>query len=144
MEIVFNCHNIDTLISKAQVKPSEKTGGNDTLGKGWYDIKPMEMDEKLKRDMKLIELRNYMDPKRFYKRADKPGKIVGIGTIVESSSEYFSSRLTKRERKQSFVDEILSDDSFKRYAKKTFLQIQTEKQNKKRMFNKKPTKKLRK
>ncbi len=40
----------------------------------------MEMDENLKRDIRLIEMRNYIDPKRFYKKTDKIGQILHVGT----------------------------------------------------------------
>ena len=36
-----------------------------TVGKGWFDIEPLEMDDKLKKEIKMIQLRNYMDPKRY-------------------------------------------------------------------------------
>ena len=37
----------------------------DTLGHGWFDIAPLKMDENLKRDVKMIEMRNFIDPKRY-------------------------------------------------------------------------------
>lgn len=41
-----------------------------TLGKGWFDLQPAKLDEELKRDIKIIQMRNYLDPKRY-----KPTKI---------------------------------------------------------------------
>lgn len=32
-----------------------------------------------------------------------------IGTVIEGPTEYFSGRLTKKQRKQTIVDEILAD-----------------------------------
>ena len=36
-----------------------------TLGKGWFDLQPAKLDEELKRDIKIIQMRNYLDPKRY-------------------------------------------------------------------------------
>lgn len=36
-----------------------------TLGNGWFNMEPMDLDEKTKRDIKLLKLRNYLDPKRY-------------------------------------------------------------------------------
>ena len=71
---------------------------------------------------------------RFYKNPDKPGTVVHIGTVIEVPSEYKSSRLTKRERKQSVLEEIMSDDSIKNYSKRVFNTIQEQKSNKRRVY----------
>ena len=118
-----------------------KVAKPETVGKGWFDMKPMKVDEKLKRDIKIIQMRNYLDPKRFYKNPDKIGKVLHVGTVIEGPDEYLSSRLTGRERKQTIVEEILGDSQLKDYAKRKYNEIQYEKQNKKKMFKKR--KKLR-
>ena len=71
---------------------------------------------------------------RFYKNADKVGKVLHVGTVVEGPSEYFSSRLSKKERKQTIVEEILGDKTLKDYSKRKYSEIQYEKSNKKKMF----------
>ena len=92
------------------------------------------MDEKLKKDIQVIQMRNYMDPKKFYKNPDKPGTVVHVGTVIEGPSEYKSSRLTKRERKQTILEEIMGDDSIKQYSKRVFNTIQQQKSHKKRVY----------
>jgi Fcf2 pre-rRNA processing len=57
-----------------------------------------------------------------------------VGTVVEGPSEYFSSRLSKKERKQTIVEEILGDKTLKDYSKRKYSEIQYEKSNKKKMF----------
>ena len=34
-----------------------------------------------------------------------------MGTVIEGNTEYFSSRLTKRERKQTILEEVLSSEN---------------------------------
>jgi hypothetical protein len=80
---------------------------------------------------------------RFYKTADKPGKILHVGTVIEGPHEYFSSRIVKKQRKQSILDEVLHDQQMKSYAKKTFLNIQEQKSKKVKIFAKKKRTKIR-
>lgn len=41
--------------------------------------------------------------------------IVQMGTVIEPMSEFFSSRLSKKERKATLADELLSDQTLKQY-----------------------------
>lgn len=36
-------------------------------GRGWYNMERSSHDADFKRDVKIIQLRNYLDPKKFYK-----------------------------------------------------------------------------
>lgn len=42
-----------------------------------------------------------------------------VGTVIESTSEYYSSRLSKKERKSTLADELLHDDKLKAYRYET-------------------------
>lgn len=117
-------------LRKVKVKPTK------TLGSGWFNLQPLEMDSKLKNDIQMIRMRNYMDPKRFYKNPDKITSVLHVGTVIEGPSEYKSSRLTNKERRQSIVDEVLSDQLVKNYTKSKFMDIQQHKTSKQKMFRK--------
>jgi hypothetical protein len=97
-----------TSITAPQLKAT-KVVKPETVGKGWFDFEPLVIDEKIKRDIKMIQMRNYLDPKRFYKNPDKMGKVLHVGTVIEGPSEYFSSRMSRKERKQTIVEEILGE-----------------------------------
>lgn len=43
--------------------------------------------------------------------------IVQIGTVVEGSADFYTSRIPKRQRKINLIDELLSDAEFRRYSK---------------------------
>ena len=53
-----------------------------------------QIDDKLKRDLRLLRLRSAMDPKRFYKSADatKFPKHFQVGTVVAGPSEFYSGK----------------------------------------------------
>ena len=90
-----------------------------------------EMTDELKRDLRVIQLRSVLDPKRFYKKDKKllstgdgaSKQFIQIGTIVDSPMD-FHERLTKRERRQRIVDELLADTEKQSYFQKKFKEIQ--------------------
>ncbi|CAG8564654.1 8625_t:CDS:2 [Funneliformis caledonium] len=97
-----------------------------TIGPGWFDMKKPEITPEIKRDLQIIKLRNVLDPKRFYKKDNTKGlpKYFEIGTIKEGPTEFFSSRIPRKERKQTIADELLADQKSKSYFKRKFSEIQ--------------------
>lgn len=80
----------------------------DNAGKDWFGLTAPEMTPQLKRDLQLLSMRHVLDPKRFYKKHDKLSPHFAIGTIKEDPTEFFSARLTRKERKNTLAEEILS------------------------------------
>lgn len=120
--------------SSSQSMTKRKRGGrqvNDNLstaGSGWFNMTPTPMSSQLKTDISLIRNRNYLDPKKFYKNADSfDGKVLQLGTVIEGSNEYYTSRLTKRERRMNLTEEIMADRTVTEYAKKKYRELQAEK-----------------
>lgn len=104
-----------------------------TSGRHWFDLPGTEMTEELKQDLRAVRMRSALDPKRFYKAFDRPkGNFVQVGTVIEGREEYFSSRLTRKERRGNLVEELMADEQARRYTKRKYSSIQTEKQNKRR------------
>ena len=103
-------------------------------GKGWYDLKPADMDDKMKADLRLIRMRNYLDPKRFYKAPDRMRTILHVGTVMEGLGEYKSLRIKKKDRRSSIVDEALCDRELRDYSKRKYMEIQEKKVNKIKMY----------
>ena len=121
-------------IMKAAIKRKkvEKTDA----GSGWFNIpsytgsfatssyKQQRNADLIKDDLKVIKMRNYLDPKKFYKTSDEFSPFAQRGTIVESGAEFFSSRLTKAERRQTLLDEVMSDSKTRKYVKRKFGDVQ--------------------
>lgn len=97
----------------------------------------------LKREVQLLKMRNVLDPKRHYKANDSKDipKYFQIGTVIAGAADFYSGRLTKKERKMSFAEELLSDTSLKAYTKRKIRQIQEKNQDGGRAFWKKKTEK---
>mmetsp|Transcript_18475 Transcript_18475/g.28985 ORF Transcript_18475/g.28985 Transcript_18475/m.28985 type:complete len:289 (+) Transcript_18475:42-908(+) len=119
---------IPTTFSSSFKKTARKQRDN-SAGRGWFGMTPTPMSDQLKSDLAIIRNRNYLDPKKFYKSADSfKGKVLQVGTVIEGSSEFYSSRMTNKERKQNLTEEIMSDVTVANYAKRKYYDMQSEKQ----------------
>lgn len=119
---------IPTTFSSSFRKTARKQRDN-SAGQGWFGMTATPMSDQLKSDLAIIRNRNYLDPKKFYKSADSfNGKVLQVGTVIEGSSEFYSSRLTSKERKQNLTEEIMSDVTVANYAKRKYYDMQSEKQ----------------
>jgi len=113
-------------ISKRAAKKLKKEEREKTVGKKWFDMPALELTEERKRDLELLQMRGVLDPKRFYKKSaqeEKIPKYFQVGTVVDSPFDFYSDRLTKKERKSTMVDELLADAEFKKYNKRKYVEI---------------------
>lgn len=107
----------------------------------WHEIPEISLTPELRRDLILLENRQHLDPKRFYKSSGtgrKNGQLptrVHLGVVVEAPHEYLSARLTNKERKKSFADEILSDPHIMANARRRFQDIQSSRADRKRIVD---------
>lgn len=88
------------------------------------------LSSELKTDLSLVKLRNVLDPHRHYRsdntRALAP-EFTQVGQIIEGPTEYFSSRLPNKERKRTFVEEVLTNEKFTTRFKRKYSEIQASK-----------------
>uniref|UniRef100_A0A0N5C9C8 Fcf2 domain-containing protein n=1 Tax=Strongyloides papillosus TaxID=174720 RepID=A0A0N5C9C8_STREA len=99
-------------------KKERKAARQETAGKGWFDMKSPEMTEEIKRDLEVIQMRGALDPKAHYKKnsSNELPKHFQIGTVIETKADFYSGRLTNKERKRTIVDELLAEYDSKRKA----------------------------
>ncbi|EFN87517.1 Deoxynucleotidyltransferase terminal-interacting protein 2 [Harpegnathos saltator] len=98
-------------------------------GAGWFNMHTPYVTPEIKHDLEVLQMRSALDPKHFYKKNDRKAlpKHFQIGKIVDSPMDYYSSRLTKKERKQTIVDELMADAEFTKYNKRKYKEIIEEK-----------------
>lgn len=122
----------DPVLAKREAKENREKSAGDK----WFNMPKAELTPELKRDLQLIQMRNVLDPKRHYKKntfgynADGETafpKYVQQGTIVQDSSEFFSARLTRKQRKTTFAEELLSDNKTRQYFKRKYDEIAEQK-----------------
>ncbi|XP_004689579.1 PREDICTED: deoxynucleotidyltransferase terminal-interacting protein 2 [Condylura cristata] len=115
--------------SKYQLQKKRRKERQKTAGDGWFGMKAPELTDELKNDLKALKMRASMDPKRFYKKNDRDGfpKYFQIGTIVDNPADFYHSRIPKKQRKRTIVDELLADSEFRRYNRRKYSEIMAEK-----------------
>lgn len=121
---------IDSLLSTSIHQQHAIKDSSDDL-KNWFGMKPVELTPELKQDIKLLQLRSVLDPKRFYKKdknllsvPHKSGKYYfQIGTVQDSPLDRIT-RLTKKERAKTVVDELLANEGAQQWYTKKFRQVQ--------------------
>jgi hypothetical protein len=105
-----------------------------TTGPGWFYMKNPPLTSEIKRDVHMVHLRAFLDPKRFYKKDDVTSshpqhknvipKHFQLGTLQDDPAAYYSDRVPRKERKEHLIDELLQDATRRRYVKRKFNEIQ--------------------
>lgn len=98
----------------------------DTAGPAWYNLPKPEMTPDLEKDIRVIQMRSALDPKRHYKNGPVlTSKYFHVGTVVAGAEEFYSAnRLTRKERGATVLDTLLKDDQKRAYFKKKFTEAQ--------------------
>ncbi|NXK51906.1 TDIF2 protein, partial [Chauna torquata] len=112
-----------------QLKKQRRAEREKTTGDGWFGMKAPEITSELKNDLKVLKMRASLDPKHFYKKNDRDGlpKYFQVGTVVDSPIDFYHSRIPKKQRKKTIVEELLADSEFRRYNKRKYQEIMSEK-----------------
>lgn len=98
-------------------------------GAGWFNMRAPKITPEISRDLKILRMRSVLDPKRFYKKNDMKAlpKHFHVGKVVDSPIDFYSSRLTKRERRKTTVEELMADAEFMKYNKRKYKEVIEEK-----------------
>ncbi|XP_051867806.1 deoxynucleotidyltransferase terminal-interacting protein 2 [Pristis pectinata] len=123
-------HSIPSLkVPERQLKKMRRKERAKTTGESWYNMKAPDLTDELKNDLRVLKMRAAIDPKRFYKKNDRDGfpKYFQVGEVLDNPVDFYHSRLPKKQRKQTMVEELLTDAEFRRYNKRKYQQIMAEK-----------------
>lgn len=113
---------------KAIEAPRRKRLPPKNASKEWFQLPTQEITDQLKTDLRVLRLRSAFDPKQFYKKFDEtkfPTQF-HVGTVVEPAADFYSSRLTKKQRKSTMAEEIMHDPHLSNVRKKRYNRIQDE------------------
>ncbi|GLC38610.1 hypothetical protein PLESTB_000452200 [Pleodorina starrii] len=115
------------LLAPPRVKASEREPSLEA-SKRWFQLPTTKITDEVKQELRLLRLRGAYDPKRFYKSFDetKFPKHFQIGTVMDNPQDFYSSRLTSRERGTSITQELLADPAVAAARKKRYAKLQAE------------------
>jgi hypothetical protein len=91
-------------------RPSaQQSKDKDTAGANWFDLPKTDPTPELKREWQLLRMRSLLDPKHQKKalRATLP-EYSQVGEIIAGPTEFYSARLTRKERKRTLLEEAMS------------------------------------
>lgn len=122
------------LMGRRAVKKMRKLEREKTKGRDWFDLPATELTDEAKADLELLQMRAAIDPLAFYRRNDREvlPKYFQVGRIVDAPEDFYSSRMTKKERKRTMLDELLNDQQFAQTKRAKFNAIQQREKKKRR------------
>ena len=96
--------------------------------KEWFKLPTQQITDEVKADLRVLRLRSAFDTKRFYRKDDtsKFPTEFHVGRVVEHASDFYSGRLTKKQRKTTMAEEVMHDEYLSAVRKKRFNKIQDE------------------
>lgn len=119
-------------VSKKKAKAIRKRQREKTSGSGWYNMKAPEITPEVQRDLEVLQMRGVLNPKRHYKNSDMKilPKFFQMGTVIDNPLDFYTNRVTKKDRKKTLADEIINDEEVLRYQKRKYNEIIVSKQKK--------------
>lgn len=131
--------NDPILVTKKDSKKDKSTAGDK-----WFNMPKGELTEANKRDLKIIQQRAALDPKRHYKKGKWTiPEYFQFGTIIEGPTEFYSSRIKNKDRSSTIMESVINDSDTKKYFKRKYAEIQEKKSSGRRGHYKKVQEKRR-
>lgn len=137
-------NNADELsVRQPKLRLSNKAFAETTkqTAKQWFDLPKTDMTPEMIRDLKLLKMRSTLNNKIFYKKDNRAAvpEFSHVGTIVAGPTEFFSARMTKKERKQTLLHEVMQTEKENKKFKSKYGEIQKAKTSGKKAHYKKMT-----
>lgn len=109
-------------VGKREQKKRNKAERAQNAGPDWFNIKAPELDENIKLDLEVIKSRRALFKKHQYKRkaTDEINPHFHLGKVIEDGSEFYSSRIPRKQRGTSIVDELVKDSQFMKSSKERY------------------------
>uniref|UniRef100_A0A7S2TYE8 Fcf2 pre-rRNA processing C-terminal domain-containing protein n=1 Tax=Lotharella oceanica TaxID=641309 RepID=A0A7S2TYE8_9EUKA len=117
---------------KQKRKQRERRDPNAVRKKGdaWAAFHAATITPKLRKELRVLQMRDQLDPKRFFKKTGKKKKLntnVQIGQMIDGPTDWYVDRATKKQARKSALDSALESKDVRGYIKSKFLEIQASK-----------------
>ncbi|CAI6333260.1 unnamed protein product [Periconia digitata] len=125
----------DPIAIKKQKEEDKKA----TAGSDWFNLPRTDLTPELRRDLQLLKMRNVLDAKRHYKKSDSKSDVPAysqVGTVIEGPTEFYNSRIANKDRKRTFVEEVLAQEESSGKFKRKYDDILKSKSSGKKAFYK--------
>ncbi|KAK0394475.1 hypothetical protein QR680_000759 [Steinernema hermaphroditum] len=125
--------------SRNRLKRERREERAKTTGTNWFDMQATEMTDEKKNDIEILQMRAQLDPLSRYRKAyrDVMPKFFQVGRVVEHKADFYSGRLSKKERKRTIAEELLADQEFQTKSRKRYDKVKAHEAVIKRQISKK-------
>lgn len=108
-------------------------------GPQWFNLPATDLTPEIRRDLQLLKMRDVLDPKRHYKKDTSRAipQFSQVGTVIPGPTDYFSARLTKKDRKRTLLADVLETEAATKRFKNKYGEIQAVKTSGKKAHYKK-------
>jgi hypothetical protein len=91
-----------------------------TAGARHFDIPNTAVTPEIEQTFKMLEMRPYVFKDQHYKKALrwKQPAFFGVGTVVDDARDFYSSRVPKKQRKQTLGEELMGEAGLEQYVDK--------------------------
>ncbi|CAL8142856.1 unnamed protein product [Orchesella dallaii] len=98
-------------LGKRKLKAAKKQAKSLTKGSAWFNMAKQEITREKKNDLEALKMRSAMEGIHHYKRNNMTHtpKYFHVGTVVETSADFYSSRIPKKQRKNTLAQEFAAD-----------------------------------
>ncbi|KAI2487164.1 rRNA-processing protein FCF2 [Pyrenophora tritici-repentis] len=120
-----------------QIKKQKQEEKKANAGAQWFNMPKTDLTPELRRDLQLLKMRSVLDPKRHYKKDNSKNDVPAfsqVGTVIEGPTEFFSSRLKNKERKQTMLEEVIAQEQDSGRFNRKYQDIQTTKSSGKKAY----------
>lgn len=104
----------------------------DNAGSDWYNLPKTDLTPELRRDLQVLKMRDVVAAgKQFFRKDNKKDSVpeyCQVGTIIAGATDGSNNRLTRKERKRTIVEEVLSTANTSKFKSK-YQDIQEKKQS---------------
>ncbi|TLD28945.1 hypothetical protein PspLS_03850 [Pyricularia sp. CBS 133598] len=117
-------------LSVRSVAPKQPKNKTEDAGSDWFNMPKTNATPELVRDLKLLRMRNVLNPKQFFKKDTRTQLVptyCQLGTIIEGPTEFYNARLNRKERKKTLAEEVLASSDAMAKFKTKYSDIQTRK-----------------
>lgn len=112
----------------------------DNAGPDWFGLQKTDLTPEAKREFQILRMRGILDPKQHFRKDNRKNmipKFSVFGTIVEGTAKGERDRLTRKQRKNTMVEEVLASQEYNQQFKRRYNKIQEKNASGKKGFYKK-------
>jgi hypothetical protein len=103
-------------VAEKKLKKQRALERGKTKGKDWFNMPVGDLTEEAKNDLSIIKMRSGLHKDRFYKGNDSDNlpKFFQMGSIVDDPTDYYSTRVPKKQQKKTILEELINDAKVKK------------------------------